>query len=396
MYRSAPSIAADFPVKIALVSLNDSTDVLQWSGLNYFIARAMERAGAELVRVGPLESAWTPLMRLRQRWYDATNRTYHAITEPASLRALGESARARIPGDVDAVLSVTSLVAAAVGKLDVPHVSWDDATNAGMEQYYPDFRRMAPVSARQSQEMGQAAVDAVDLAVYASEWAAESARRGYGADASRIAVVPFGANLETLPSDTEVADALHARSNDVCHLLWIGVDWIRKGGAETVAITKALRERGVKAELTVVGCEPTLSETPIWIHREGFISKRDVEGRTRLAALFSRSHFFVMPSSAEAYGLVYAEASAFGVPSVALRTGGVPTIILDGETGLLEPTPLSVDRAADRIERLWRDNPRYRAMAQAARQRATDVLNWNVAGARMLALINQLCSPNKR
>jgi len=55
-------------VKLALVSLNDSTDVLQWSGLNYHIARSLERAGATLVRVGPLTHPWTTEMKLRRRW----------------------------------------------------------------------------------------------------------------------------------------------------------------------------------------------------------------------------------------------------------------------------------------------------------------------------------------
>ena len=55
-------------VKLALVSLNDSTDVLHWSGLNYHIAKSLERAGATLVRVGPLTHPWTTGMKLRRRW----------------------------------------------------------------------------------------------------------------------------------------------------------------------------------------------------------------------------------------------------------------------------------------------------------------------------------------
>ena len=54
-------------VKLAYVSLNDSTDVLQWSGLNYHIARSLERAGATLVQVGPLTHPWTRGMKLRRR-----------------------------------------------------------------------------------------------------------------------------------------------------------------------------------------------------------------------------------------------------------------------------------------------------------------------------------------
>lgn len=378
-------------VKLALITLNDSTDVHQWSGLNYHIARSLERAGATLTRVGPLETRWSARMRLRQRWYDATGRSYHAVIEPHALNAMGAEARARIPRDADAALAVTSLVAAAVGPLSIPFASWDDATNAAMARYYPDFQDMAPVTQRHSAELGRRAADAVRLGIFASDWAAASARDDYGMPAERVAVVPFGANVDELPSQVETAAAIAARPNDSCRLLWVGVDWARKGGPLAVAIGQALHHAGVAVELTIVGCEPDArAGLPPWVRVEGFISKRDAGGEARLARLFARAHFFVMPSSAEAYGLVYAEAAAFGVPSVAIRTGGVPTIVLDDETGLLEDPGVPASRYAQRILELLRDRKRYEAMARASARRASERLNWDVAGRDVLDRIGRL------
>jgi glycosyltransferase involved in cell wall biosynthesis len=379
-------------VKIALICLNDPDDVHQWSGLNVHIAHALERAGATLHRIGPLASRWTPLMRLRQRWFDATGKVYHAVADPAALEAMGRYARARIPADADAVLAVTSLVAAAVGPLDIPFASWDDATYAGMLHYYPDFRRMPAVSRRQIATVGARAARAVSLAIYASEWAAASARDAYRLPAERVAVVPFGANLDALPSDADVERAIAQRPADVCRLLWVGVDWQRKGGPLTLAIAQALRDAGVRVELTIAGCDP--GPVPEWAHVEGFISKREPGGEARLAALFARSHFFMMPSNAEAYGLVYAEAASFGVPSVAIRTGGVPTIIVDGETGLLEEPSTNANGYATRILPYLRDYMVYNRMSNAARRRAVQQLNWDVAGRRVTALLAELARPS--
>ena len=378
-------------MKIALVTLNASTDVHQWSGLNYFIARSLERAGAEVRRVGPGEAKWSMAMKLRQRWHDARGQTYPAVIEPDALDAMGEQVRRALPSDADVVLSVTSLMAAAVGPMRIPHVSWDDATNAAMDQYYPDFLRMAEVSRRHSAELGRRAVDAVDLAIYASEWAADAARGAYDLAPEHVAVVPFGANLETMPADADVERSIASRGQEVCRLLWIGVDWTRKGGPLALEIARALRDRGLIVELTLVGCEPEgMAAIPEWVRVEGFISKGNDEGRERLAGLFSRSHFFVMPSHAEAYGLVHAEASAFGVPSVAIRTGGVPTVILDGETGLLFEPGTSADRYAERILTLHHDQAAYIAMAKAARHRAVTRLNWDVAARDVLRLVGEL------
>jgi glycosyltransferase involved in cell wall biosynthesis len=247
------------------------------------------------------------------------------------------------------------------------------------------------VSQRQIEAVGRGAVNAVSLAIYASDWAANSAREAYGVAAERVAVVPFGANLERLPPLAHVNTAIAERPSGICRLLWVGVDWQRKGGPLTVAIAQALHDAGVNVELTLVGCEPPERHLlPPWVRVEGFISKREPAGEARLAALFTQAHFLVMPSNAEAYGLVYAEAAAFGVPAVAIRTGGVPTIVLDGETGLLEDPASEAGHYAARMLALSEDRARYERMAHAARRRAEERLNWDVAGKNVLTLMSGL------
>jgi glycosyltransferase involved in cell wall biosynthesis len=120
---------------------------------------------------------------------------------------------------------------------------------------------------------------------------------------------------------------------------------------------------------------------------EGYVSKRTPSGIARLAKLYARSHFLVMPSTSEAYGLVYAEAAAFGVPSVATRTGGVPTVVVDGETGILDDPHATAESYAGRILGLMKDRPRYEVMAHAAAARAATMLNWDVAGREAVARI---------
>jgi glycosyltransferase involved in cell wall biosynthesis len=375
-------------VKLAFVSLNDSTDVLQWSGLNYHIARSLERAGATLVRVGPLTHPWTTGMKLRRRWYGLWRHAYHANMEPSALDAFGAQARAAIPGDVDAVVAVTSMIAASLDGLRAPVVSWDDASPAALVDYYPEFERLSARTTRDVMAMGRRAAQNVRLAMYASEWAASSARSAFGLPLDRVAVVPFGANLETLPSGEEVQRAIAARSRTRCRLLWVGVDWERKRGDLVIEIAQRIEAHGIPVELTVVGCRPPGDrELPEWVHVEGFVSKRTAVGAARLAELYARSHFLVMPSNAEAFGLVYAEAAAFGVPSVATRTGGVPTVVVDGETGILDDPGAGAESYAGRILALMKDRPRYEAMARAAVSRSATILNWDVAGREAVARI---------
>jgi glycosyltransferase involved in cell wall biosynthesis len=327
-------------------------------------------------------------MKLRRRWYGLWRRAYHANMEASALDAFGAQARAAIPGDVDAVVAVTSMIAASLDGLRAPVISWDDASPAALVDYYPEFEHLSAHSARDAMAMGRRAAQNVQLAMYASEWAADAARAAYGLPLDRVAVVPFGANLEALPSSDEVHSAITARPRTRCRLLWVGVDWERKRGDLVVEIAQRIAAHGIPVDLTVVGCRPPGDrELPEWVQVEGYVSKRTAAGAARLAKLYARSHFLVMPSNAEAYGLVYAEAAAFGVPSVATRTGGVPTVVVDGETGILDDPHATAESYAGRILGLMKDRPRYELMAHAAAARSASMLNWDVAGREAVARI---------
>jgi glycosyltransferase involved in cell wall biosynthesis len=78
---------------------------------------------------------------------------------------------------------------------------------------------------------------------------------------------------------------------------------------------------------------------------------------------------FLLPSEQESFGLVALEAMNCGVPVVGTQTGGVPEVVVHGETGFLFPVGeinLMVSAALD----LLGNEEKYRHFAAASRQRA--------------------------
>jgi glycosyltransferase involved in cell wall biosynthesis len=71
-------------------------------------------------------------------------------------------------------------------------------------------------------------------------------------------------------------------------------------------------------------------------------------------SLLQASDLFILATVGEAFGLVLAESMACGAPVVGSRSGGIPEVVVDGQTGMLVP-PLDPDSFADAIERLGRD-----------------------------------------
>ena len=79
---------------------------------------------------------------------------------------------------------------------------------------------------------------------------------------------------------------------------------------------------------------------------------------------------------AEGFGIAFAEAAASGTPCVAGDSGGVPSAVRDGETGLLVP-PTDVAAVVDALRALLGDSTKRAAMGRAAREAALTYYNWD-------------------
>lgn len=94
---------------------------------------------------------------------------------------------------------------------------------------------------------------------------------------------------------------------------------------------------------------------------------------------------FVLPSRREPFGLVLLEAGVFGVPIVASAVGGIPEVVLDGETGRLVPPDDEV-ALADAMALTLREPDSSRRLAEAMRERVVKHFSWDAAFAKYRAL----------
>ena len=100
---------------------------------------------------------------------------------------------------------------------------------------------------------------------------------------------------------------------------------------------------------------------------------------------------FVLPSVAEAFGLVLTEALYLGTPVVATRVGGIPEIVTDGSDGLLVP-PANPPALADAITELLNDPERRSRMAGAGREKIMGKFRFDEMVQAYEAIYQQLCS----
>jgi phosphatidylinositol alpha-1,6-mannosyltransferase len=107
----------------------------------------------------------------------------------------------------------------------------------------------------------------------------------------------------------------------------------------------------------------------------------------RLNYYYNACTFFVMPSktdtpNVEGFGIVFLEANACAKPVIGTYSGGIPSAVIDGETGLLVEEN-NIDELAKAMNRLFLNSAEAKNMGQKGRERVLNEANWDVSAAKI-------------
>lgn len=375
-------------MKIALLHASDTRDKQTWSGTNYNIARMLEKYCGEVVHLSPIPRATEMFIgrtiNKSSRILSGKRFRYHnsfllakRYAKFAGPKLIGQS--------FDVIIVPAGATEIAFLETDIPIVLVEDATYGLLIDYYPVFSNLSKRSMYELDMIQKLALKKASAVIYSSAWAARSALEDYGADPRKVHVVPFGANLDEPPAREVV---LASTKSDHCRLLFLGVEWDRKGGDIAFETLLKLEEMGVEAELIVCGCVPPEEVVHKRMKVIPFLDKNDDKQRKELEKLFLSADFLLVPTRAEAYGVVFCEASTFGLPIIATDTGGVSEIVRNDENGYLLPYEARGDAYAEVIARLYRDDERYAQLVQTSRITFEEHLNWNVWGNAVKSILN--------
>jgi glycosyltransferase involved in cell wall biosynthesis len=379
-------------VRVGFVTVYDPVDRGNWSGVANAIMHSLINAGAVVEPLGPLDTQYQILGRIKSAFYRRLlKQTYDYGREKQPCFGYARQISAKLASRKYDILVSPGAVPVSRLRCDQPIVIWTDATFASYISHYGLAKTLCAETLRAGHATERAAFERAALLIFASQWAANSAIADYKVEPSKIAVVPFGANL-LYPPDRKLARRYcESRPVDRCELISIGVDWVRKGMPRAIELAEVLNKRELPTKLTIVGCKPPMGVgVPAFVNLLGFIDKRAIEGEKRIGAVLSRSHFHVLFSSAEAFGVVFAEANAYGVPNIAFDIGGVGSAVVNGRGGHRFSQDTAIEIIADYIESQVRDGPSYQELALRARHEFEHRLNWSVSGAEVARRAHEL------
>ena len=282
--------------------------------------------------------------------------------------------------DVDAVLEVGGIGATRSPFFILGDLSYDLLLevpgDAGIEHQFPTLSKKRIAALRDRQ---RALFDKAEGIIALSEWFGRSLTSLSGVPREKVHVVYPGSTSTGVRSEAALTRRCEGRRH---RLLFVGRDFARKGGAETVAALAILRrDVDPQIQLTIAGPTgwPMNGAVPDGVN---FVGNVPPEG---VAALYDEHDVFVLPSKFEAFGIVFVEALSRGLPCIARNDFAMPELVHPGVNGALVNSE-SPEELADAVAKLLIDDEVF-AETQHRSAEAAAFYTWRRAAEQMVAAI---------
>jgi alpha-maltose-1-phosphate synthase len=361
-------------------------DRLSWSGISYFFFKECQRQGI-LHRAFGAEVGIIRRALLLGRNFSSTRRLWRTrfYIDPCYREALTEVVRHKLEPDdfehyflqIGAMYNVPKLL-----ENRRPCFSYNDGNMAQL------LRSPYAVPGLTTKQIDEGL--AFEKEVYGrlrmifpmSEYLRESFINDFGVPAERVKCIGAGVNLETLP------EYLPDKNYDTKEILFIGVDFPRKGGWQLLEAFKIVREKHPTAKLHIVG--PRQLQIPSGLERgvvyHGFLRKDDPRAGEKLELFFRRCSLFVMPSLYEPFGIAPLEAMVHQLPCLLTNGWALKEMAIPGKTGELCECG-SVEDISAKLGQMLADPGALNRMGEAARKHVLEYYTWPKVVSRLKAAI---------
>jgi alpha-maltose-1-phosphate synthase len=264
---------------------------------------------------------------------------------------------------------------------------------------------------RLSSFIEKTAISSADAVVAVSSGMKSDIIRSYPEiDPNRIHIIYNGVDTDEIGPDPRT-DALVAHGIDPNRPTAVFVGRVTKQKG-IVHLLEAAEHMTDGAQLVLCAGEPDTREIAAEVAERGERLQRknarvvwihQMLGRHELAQILTHARVFVCPSVYEPFGIVNLEAMACGLPVVASAVGGIPEIVVPGETGTLVPfesdgsafgTPADPSRFARDLaagmNEFLESKDRAERFGQNGRARAVSVFSWDTIAQQTAALYRRL------
>lgn len=365
--------------RVLLVSSGNPRDKRQWSGTEYSIyQQLMKYYNVDVLTVKVKWARLLDKLRMRVMTLGRQHTGFGLLDSYISSKRVQRKLN---KGMYDAAF-VFGCTNTAFLKTSTPVVYFTDATTHVMQGYYWSFRQLLSKEADFIQ--GRCLRNnTINLA--ASSWALEDMVNYFGASRQKCLVCRLGANVE-------IDNAIPTSKGKDTNILFVGAEWKRKGGNIAIDTLRRLKEmdKDRHFKLHMVGKKPEKDISEKDVIHYGVLNRNIPEQEALHTKLFKESDIFLLPTKAECAGIVFCEASAYGIPCVTYDTGGIADYVMNGVNGFRLAPGASGKEFAETILNIL-DTPSLKdKLSEGGKKLYKDSLNWDAYGKTISSVIERL------
>ena len=359
-----------------------------WSGISAYLLRAMTHAGLLDRAVGLKLSRLTQSLLLAKNFApDRAVWRKHFYFDPAYRNALTRAA-AKVPVDSPVCFQIGSMFSLPTVFPGKTCVSYHDGNLPQLLGSGFGMDGVSPKRIDQALRYEEAASAQMSFVFTFSEYLRQSFIHDYRVSPDKVVNVGGAVNLDEIPA----VDS--GKSYAAKRLLFIGIEFGRKGGPQLLEAFRIAREAHPSAELHIVG-PAELPDPPPGVVFHGRLSKADPVQKQKLESLFRDCTLFVMPSLYEPFGIAPLEAMLYQLPCVLTNAWAFPEFVTPGVNGELIEKGSAEDLAV-KISALLSDPERLALMGARGRDIVLSRYTWDSVVSRMASLLQTQPNPTAR
>lgn len=383
-------------MKIGFLTRDSVRDKKAWSGLIYKLYVTLESIYGNS-NIVPIQTKLSVGVKLYVLLFKVMAKICHKrflyYETQRVAKCLGKSIDSHLLQNMDVIFAPASSPDFVYGKIDKPIIYLSDTTFKSICNYYPEVSNLWAFNERSGNKIEQKALNKAMHIILASDWAKNSAINDYHISPSKISVIEFGANIE---EHNRIPASRSYKTGEALNVLFLGVDWERKGGEIAIDCCRILNERRIKTILHIVGIRNLKEQyrQSCFVVDHGFLNKNRPEEYKQLIEIINVCHILLLPTKAECAGIAFAESSAFGLPIFTYDTGGISNYVKNGVNGYRLNIQSKGEDFADKIIECIKKEKLVR-LQEGCYQMYQERLNWNIWKLSFVNLMNKLFPENK-
>ena len=373
---------------ILYITRLDPDDIKSWSGSTFFILKCLKK-NFSVISISSLSNRIRFFYVLKRFFFSIFGIKFDIDRPILCAKDFARQIESRIKNiNYDAIITSEPYLFTFL-KTNKPMYVFTDLTFDTYYKHYFYNRNIHKDTLLEGNYCEKIALNKCKKVILTSHWAINEAVKNYNIKKDKFVYVPFGANLRFFPAKNRLFNVIKNKNMDVCNFISSGVHWERKGMDKAINLVNRINEKGQKAKLYIVGAKPIKNNQILDnVQIVNFLDKNNIDQRKILENLYYKCHFNLLFSKSEGFGLVNAEASAFGLYSITHDIGGISGCIFNNLNGFRFKLSDNIDYIANYVIKIFQNKKLFLKKSYNSRSCYEKLLNWDSVGKKLSKIIN--------